>query len=167
MARRVGFEAWRRHLGNACHALRDHTLCSAVYQSLTGSVARSAVELYARSVFCLQPPGDTVVRSGIVDALSVGCIPVLFHRAQAALWPLHWRATEACVLVDWPREAPVSSANATRVLKKLVSMPQAHVRALQAGVAAAARRTYYRGLLGPRDLHDAADVLIDEVLLKL
>ena len=31
---------------------------------------------YAQSVFCLQPPGDTIPRSGIVDAISVGCIPV-------------------------------------------------------------------------------------------
>lgn len=167
MATRLGFEPWRRHLRDACHALEDRALCTAIYQPLAGGAARSAIALYARSVFCLQPPGDTVVRSGLVDALSVGCVPVLFHAAQAALWPHHWRAAEASVLFDWPRGAPVSRANATAVLQTLLTMPQERVRALQAGVAAAARRTYYRGELGPREQRDANDVLVDEVLLKL
>ena len=27
---------------------------------------------------------------GIIDALSVGCVPVLFHPRQAELWQHHW-----------------------------------------------------------------------------
>lgn len=33
---------------------------------------------YARSVFCLQPDGDTPTRQGWFDALLSGCIPVFF-----------------------------------------------------------------------------------------
>ena len=33
---------------------------------------------------------------GIIDALSVGCVPVLFHPRQAELWPHHWRGTRPC-----------------------------------------------------------------------
>lgn len=48
--------------------------------------ARAAVELYSQSVFCLQPPGDTIVRQAISDAIAVGCIPVFFHSEQARGW---------------------------------------------------------------------------------
>ena len=81
-AHRRGFEAWRRDLRDSCAHLGNGSVCAHMYQSLVGGMARGAVELYSRAVFCLHPPGDTMPRSGIVDALSVGCIPVLFHRAQ-------------------------------------------------------------------------------------
>ena len=35
--------------------------------------------LYWNATFCLQPPGDAVSRKGVLDALVLGCIPVLFH----------------------------------------------------------------------------------------
>lgn len=35
-------------------------------------------ESYARSIFCLQPGGDSFTRQGIFDALQCGCIPVFF-----------------------------------------------------------------------------------------
>ena len=41
---------------------------------------------YARSDFCLMPPGDTLARQGIVDAIAVGCVPVFFHPGQLSLW---------------------------------------------------------------------------------
>ena len=31
---------------------------------------------------CMQPPGDTTTRKGIFDAVSVGCIPVVFEAAS-------------------------------------------------------------------------------------
>ena len=40
----------------------------------------------------LQPIGDSCGRKGIVDALLVGCIPVLFHECQRHLWQLNWGA---------------------------------------------------------------------------
>ena len=46
-------------------------------------------QLYASSIFCLQPPGDAVSRKGVVDALLLGCIPVLFHIGQVKQWPWH------------------------------------------------------------------------------
>ena len=36
------------------------------------------------------PGGDTISRKGIVDAILLGCIPVLFHTGQLAQWPWHW-----------------------------------------------------------------------------
>lgn len=107
--------------------------------------AREAIELYAQAHFCLQPPGDVIARGAIVDALSVGCIPVFFLRGQAALWPWHWNASDASVLFDW---AAVGSArNATAVMHALVAMHgrTAELRRRQAAVVDAAPRLLYRG----------------------
>ncbi|EOD29714.1 hypothetical protein EMIHUDRAFT_233617 [Emiliania huxleyi CCMP1516] len=68
---------------------------------MNGRNAADAVELYAASVFCLMPPGDTIVRGAIADALSVGCIPVFLHPAQQHIWPSHWDGKRASVLFDW------------------------------------------------------------------
>jgi hypothetical protein len=41
---------------------------------------QSAVyELAARSIFCLQPPGDSATRKGFWDAILVGCINVIYE----------------------------------------------------------------------------------------
>ena len=157
-ADRVGFSAWRRRLRSACSAMKSAAQCSSIFQALAGRSAHKAIQLYARSVFCLQPPGDTIVRSAIVDAIAVGCIPVLFHEAQAALWPWHWKADRASVLFDW--SAPSSSQNATSALHELLGMPASRVRALQAAVVDAARSHFYRGDVGPADQPDAIDALV-------
>ena len=56
------------------------------------------VRQYAGADFCLQPPGDTLPRPGVMDAISVGCVPVLFHPMQQTLWPKHWNATGSSLL---------------------------------------------------------------------
>ena len=162
MADRLGFSKWRRHLREACGALQDTSNCSSVFQSMAGGAARSAVELYSQATFCLQPPGDTIVRSGIVDALSVGCVPVLFHPAQAALWPDFW-PPESRILFDWSVREP-DAGNASSALRNLLEMPEERVRSLQTAVAAAARRMFYRGEVGPADQPDAVDVLVESIL---
>mmetsp|Transcript_7091 Transcript_7091/g.26089 ORF Transcript_7091/g.26089 Transcript_7091/m.26089 type:complete len:558 (+) Transcript_7091:193-1866(+) len=48
--------------------------------------ARHILEAYGSSTFCLNPHGDTASRKAIFDALLMGCIPVLFHPAQKALY---------------------------------------------------------------------------------
>ena len=138
-----------------------------MFQSQSGRDARSAVELYAQSVFCLQPPGDTLPRTGIVDAISVGCIPVIFHPGQAQLWPLHWNASASAVLVDWQSDATHEQPNARRVLQQLLEMPEPRVAALQAAVRDAAVRVHYRGDVENADhgTRDAVDVLVTEGLL--
>ena len=123
---------------------------------MSGRGARTAVELYARSVFCLQPPGDVVARGAIVDAISVGCIPVFLHPAQRALWPLHWNGARASVLFDWTdlanRNATATTVGrerigrgaADRALRHLLTLGEPEVARLQRAVASAARRMHYR-----------------------
>ena len=108
------------------------------------------------SHFCLQPPGDTIPRAGIVDALSVGCVPVLFHPAQQALWPRHWNASQASLLFDWSRKR----GNASEVLQQLLALPPERVEQLHRAAVAAAQAMYYRGELGDENAEDAVDVLV-------
>ena len=48
------------------------------YNPLSYNVTLNVENLYGRSVFCLNPPGDNDVRKGIFDSILMGCIPVLF-----------------------------------------------------------------------------------------
>ena len=40
---------------------------------MSGNGAEEALRLYAASDFCLQPPGDTLPRPGIIDATPTPC----------------------------------------------------------------------------------------------
>ena len=108
------------------------------------------------SSFCLQPPGDTIPRAGIVDALSVGCVPVLFHPAQQKLWPRHWNASQASLLFDWSG----TRGNASQVLQDLMALSPERVQQLRRAATAAAQTMYYRGELGDPNRKDAVDLLV-------
>ncbi|CAN6322476.1 unnamed protein product [Urochloa humidicola] len=41
------------------------------------------MRLFQRTVFCLQPPGDTCTRRSAFDSMVAGCIPVFFHQGSA------------------------------------------------------------------------------------
>ena len=97
--------------------------------------------LYWDSTFCLQPGGDTITRKGIVDALLLGCIPVLFHTGQPAQWAWHWGT--------WVDDATVTfNQSAVRhgeldVISTLSAIPTARVAAMQASVRQHAHRMHY------------------------
>jgi len=46
--------------------------------------------LKLRSVFCLEPMGDSIGRKSLSDDYGCGCIPVFFGAAQAFQYPLLW-----------------------------------------------------------------------------
>ena len=86
--------------------------------------------LYYNSTFCLQPLGDGPTRAGIIDALLLGCIPVLFHPAQLKQWPRHWGSwgRNATVLLDVERykyTRPPKPRNGSATAKH-ISTPQVH-----------------------------------------
>jgi hypothetical protein len=147
-----GFVAWRKALRNACRALEAHQ-CQWVWISMSGNGAEKAIQRYADADFCLQPPGDTLPRPGIVDALSVGCVPVLFHPGQQTLWPDHWPSyNESSVLLDWTDGAPRPrvrdhkqyAERARQALQTLLAMPEPELHLLQRGLVAAAPNLIYR-----------------------
>jgi hypothetical protein len=44
---------------------------------------RTVMAVFAQSVFCLQPSGDSYTRRSTFDAMLAGCIPVFFHSHSA------------------------------------------------------------------------------------
>ena len=97
-ASKYGFSQWRVDLRNGC--MKHRGVCLWEYQSLSGSRAFAALGLYRISRFCLMPPGDTIARQAIVDAVTLGCIPVFFHPMQLHLWPKFWNARAASLFFN-------------------------------------------------------------------
>ena len=123
---------------------------------------RQTLGMYRRATFSLQPPGDDPARKGIIDSLTCGCIPVLFHPAQRRLWPYHWGAwaNASSVLIhtaaggeteagSTPHARPHARSydprqpRHTDVLAALAAIPQEEVRRMQAAIAANAHRLVY------------------------
>ena len=52
---------------------------------------RHTISWMRRSVFCLQPPGDSPTRKSFYDAVVSGCIPVLFSMNLTVKYPFHPR----------------------------------------------------------------------------
>ena len=127
----------------------------------------ATAQLYWEATFCLQPGGDSISRKGIVDALLLGCIPVLFHTGQLAQWPWHWGA--------WVRSASVLlkqsavRANKLDAIDYLARLPAATVSSLQAAIRRHAHRMHYAAVdtshlpaaLRSRATPDAFEVLLE------
>ncbi|XP_009347357.2 probable xyloglucan galactosyltransferase GT11 [Pyrus x bretschneideri] len=60
------------------------------------------MKMFQGSVFCMQPPGDSLTRRSIFDSILAGCIPVFFHPGSAYvqyLWHLPKDYTKYSVLI--------------------------------------------------------------------
>ncbi|KAM1581436.1 hypothetical protein TB2_028997 [Malus domestica] len=60
------------------------------------------MKMFQGSVFCLQPPGDSLTRRSIFDSILAGCIPVFFHPGSAYVqyvWHLPKDYTKYSVLI--------------------------------------------------------------------
>ena len=68
------------------------------------------VETYLDADFCVNPPGASAGRRGIVDALVAGCVPVLFHHEpdEGTVWP--WNQRDM-----WPWQWPWQRAASLEV----------------------------------------------------
>ena len=108
--------------------------------------ATSLMRPYALGATSLMRPyvlgsGDSVTRKAVVDALLLGCIPVLFHPGQAVQWPWHWAA--------WNRNATVmlsaDSVIAGRLnpLEVLEAFPPSEISAMRGIIAREAHAMHY------------------------
>ena len=73
------------------------------YRMDESSTLLEAFHSKRQSTFCLEPPGFGEHRKSQVDALNLGCIPVIFTPAcDEMIWPLHWGPFrhESRVLLD-------------------------------------------------------------------
>ncbi|KAJ7296892.1 hypothetical protein O6H91_23G058000 [Diphasiastrum complanatum] len=63
----------------------------------------AVMKLFEESVFCLQPPGDSLTRRSIFDSMLAGCIPVFFHQESAYsqyVWHLPKNYTSYSVFIS-------------------------------------------------------------------
>eukprot|EP00966_Prymnesium_polylepis_P299189 6913098-Prymnesium_polylepis.1 len=89
----------------------------------------------------MQPTGDAVSRKGVIDALLLGCIPVLFHPGQAAQWPSHWGSWQphASILLN----GSAVERGTLDPVAALAAVPPERVAAMQATIAARAHTMQY------------------------
>jgi hypothetical protein len=160
----------RLRLLASCRAQPSRCSAVPVNMNVTDKVqgGEETALLYWQSTFCLQPGGDTVSRKGIVDAILLGCVPVLFHTGQLAQWPWHWGewVSSATVLLN---ESAVR-AREIDVVDTLAAIPPARIEQLRASLRAHAHRMQYSAVdtsaLPPRVREfaapDAFDVLLQQ-----
>lgn len=53
---------------------------------ITNHQIPNITDAMSRSVFCIQPTGDTLLRKGFTDSVILGCIPVVFYEEQIDLY---------------------------------------------------------------------------------
>lgn len=111
-----------------------------------------AFQQYWNATFCAQPPGDAISRKGVVDALLVGCIPILFHPQQRGQWPWH--------LSDWIDDASVLVTNVSRLISTLRAIDSVTVAKMRQTIAERAHRLVYREV-------DETDDAFDRTLTHL
>jgi hypothetical protein len=108
-------------------------------------VTRLAAALQAKreSVFCLEPPGFGQHRKSQVDALTLGCIPVLFTTEATArsLWPHHWGGWRKNSSVTLDPQRVLNGG--LDVLEHLRAIPAERVRHMQRTIAQNAHRMHY------------------------
>ena len=112
---------------------------------------------YGDARFCVQPVGDSATRKGFWDALSVGCINVLFHE-------LGWNGTDSFSdHREWTVTLPL--AEVTRrggVIDLLRAIPESQIARLQAAALNARRKAQY--LVSPSNgQEDAVDSIVAQV----
>ena len=139
----------RKKLSEQCRAANTST-CRIIgllgnYNLMRGPVGHQlmvkTVEAYRTAAFSLQPAGDDPARKAILDSLASGCIPVLFHREQRALWPLHWGPWVNDSHVFFPYEQVL--AGTIDVLRAPAQISPARLRVMQASIAQNAHRLIY------------------------
>jgi len=108
----------------AMHSVND-------IRNSTAHVEQEIIALYNQSVFCLGPSGDSYARKANIDALAVGCIPVVFYHASLRYpWHIAWRSSIRILI-----PAADVLADKVDVVDVLSKVPVDRVRAMQREIA--------------------------------
>jgi len=100
------------------------------------------MRLFKRAKFCLTPPGDSVTRKSLFDALISGCVPVIFARATISQYVWFFSEQE---IEDVAVYIPVSSVltGQVNVMLLLSSIPDQEVLKKQKAIERIAPRLQY------------------------
>lgn len=132
----------RRAVAKQCNQATECKWLKVAHRT-TDSGVKSSISSYARSIFCLNPPGDDSGRRAVFDSLVAGCIPVIFDHATIYN-QYHWHMNEQIALdisVYIPGAAIVSGElNLVDVLKNISADV---IRKKQAAIAVIAPSLQY------------------------
>lgn len=127
------------------------------------------LKLFQSSIFCLQPPGDTLTRRSTFDCMLAGCIPVFFHPRSAYLqYRWHFPDDYSQYSVFIPLE-DVKSGKVS-VEKKLRAIPNGKVEAMREEVLRLIPSVVYADFGSEkrgRSFEDAFDLALKGVLRKI
>ena len=116
-AKKLGYEKWRKDLKKMCWD--DYKMyCKSLFPNMAGTNILPIMILYNKSVFCLQPPGDMIARSAIIDSLVMGCIPVLLEKEQMNLWKNYWDPWKSSIFID------MKKSTSKEVFETLINIPR-------------------------------------------
>ncbi len=165
----------RRTLFNQCQG--DETCVWHPTAHACNGVVNSTTQMmsFLRSQYCPAPPGDSITRKSLFDALLGGCVPVLF--AKASFTQYLWFFTKDDldeVAVFIPKQMILEeSANFLDLLK---AIPAQELKRKQLAIAKLAPRLQYavvpnhihadRGDVWTPPIEDAVDVIISKLLDK-
>ncbi|XP_068644822.1 xyloglucan galactosyltransferase KATAMARI1 homolog [Aristolochia californica] len=124
----------------------------------------NVMKMFQRSIFCLQPPGDSYTRRSTFDSMLAGCIPVFFHPGSAYVqyrWHLPKNHSNYSVFIP---EREVRQGK-TSIERTLLEIPEERVRTMRETVIGLIPRLIYadpRSRLGK--LEDAFDIAVRGVI---
>ncbi|KAI4344978.1 hypothetical protein L6164_012148 [Bauhinia variegata] len=122
------------------------------------------MKVFQSSVFCLQPPGDSLTRRSTFDSILAGCIPVFFHPKSAYdqyLWHLPKNGSKYSVLI------PEEDVKDNRVLvnETLFRVPESEVLAMRAQVIRLIPRILYANPSSRlKTIEDALDIAVKGII---
>lgn len=127
----------------------------------------NVIKTFGKSVFCLQPAGDSYTRRSTFDSILAGCIPVFFHPRSAYtqyVWHLPDNSTKYSVLID---EEALRNEN-VKIEKILKEIPEHEVEAMRKEVIKLIPKIIYahpRSSL--RTFEDAFDIAVQNVVQRI
>ncbi|GLT97729.1 hypothetical protein SLE2022_152780 [Rubroshorea leprosula] len=158
----------RGNLIDQCLASKNHCrLLDCNYGATNCNNPVNVMRVFQRSVFCLQPAGDSYTRRSVFDSILAGCIPVFFHPGTAYAqykWHLPKNYTKYSVYI------PVKDVSdlTMNINETLLQIPESRVLALREEVIKLIPSIVYadpRSTLGT--LEDAFDLAVKGILERI
>ena len=147
----------RKRIAKQCRSYEDDSIC--VDSTKTGKTAVSGADVTlstkGRSIFCLEPAGDSPYRKSLSDSITYGCIPVLFSDLTDEVAPWHWRKWKDQGRVLVPRKAYAKGKIDLKTL--LESAPPKLVQLMQETISRYARDFQY----SLEDDNDGIRIMLD------
>ncbi|KAM7261312.1 hypothetical protein ACFE04_008679 [Oxalis oulophora] len=127
----------------------------------------NVMALFRKSVFCLQPPGDSFTRSFIFDSILAGCIPVFFHPDSAYtqyLWHLPKDHARYSVFIS-ARDLMKRRVSINKTLLKVSEEQESEMR--EEIIKLIPKIIYADPKSGLESVEDAFDITIDRMLERM